>query len=210
MALNANKFAQKLHDALGVTTDAQGKPTKISTQTLNKAKGVIATLEAGSFSHAVVTGNTVVASDLEGGAAVGGVMVLDPAPMQAITAQGIPPEAASGISQENAKLITYIMTGTITFEADTITGTCNNTAEAPGSLTLGAGTGGKIVGLTGAGAVAAVGGGLGPEALQHYTALIDYLLENAEGTYASGSVTGVCPAGGGALSAGIGAGGTFS
>src|SRR5690606_37899439 len=117
-------------------------------------------------------------------------------PMKAITSQGMHPTATKNIGKENDALINNIATGTVVFEAGAITGTCASTGESPGPLVSGAGTGGKLVGLSGSGAAAAVKsatGFSGPDSIKHYTALIDYLLENVEAIYPPGSVVGVCP-----------------
>ncbi len=215
MALDANKLAQKLHDALSTTTDAEGKPTPISRQTLDKAKGVIAALKTATVAHApgTITGTTAPGAPLENGAGSGGIITITSAPMKAITGQALPPEAIANVATENDALIAYIATGTVTFAAGKIVGTCTNTPLNPGPLAAGAGTEGKIVGLNGAGAAAAVAaarGISGPDSEKHYTALIDYISENAEVAYPPNGVVGVCPAAGGGLEAGSGVGGVIS
>lgn len=140
-------------------------------------------------------------------------MVITPAPMLAETAQGVTPQAIPKIQLENAAIIQYIGTALVNFAAGGITGTCTNTSSSPGPLAAGAGANGSLVGLTGAGASAAVSaaiGAAGPDMIKHYTALIDYLTANAKATYASGSIVGVCPPGGGPLGAGAGTGGTIA
>lgn len=214
MALDAAKFAQKIHDALSTTVDGHRNPTKISRQTLDKAKGIIAALKAGTVTNApgTITGAAAAGSPLSAGTGVGGVIVLTAGPMQAITSQAIPPEAAANIAIENTAIIAYISTGLVTFLSGSITGTCTNTAIAPGPLTGGAGTGGRITGLTGAAAavfVAAATSSSGPDSLQHYEAIIDYIVDVARVSYPSNGITGVCPSGGGPLSVGAGAGGTI-
>lgn len=215
MAMDAQALAKKLHDALAQKTDGNGVPTKISDQTLNYAKGIVAALKAATFSHlpGTVVGVTAAGSPLSNGAATGGVIVIQPGPMIAKVAMGVPPEALPMLKTENTAIIGYLATVMVNFSPGGITGQCTNTAESPGPLQNGAGTGGKLTGATGAAAtgfVAAQLGAIGPDMLKHYTALIDYLVANVEGKYASGSVVGVCPPAAGSLTAGAGTGGTFS
>lgn len=214
MALDSQELARKLHDALAQKTDGKGQPTPISDQTLSYAKGIVAALKAAVVSNApgTITGVTAPGSPLSGGTGSAGVMVLTPGPMEAETLQGVPPQALPNIAKENVAIISYISTGLVTFS--TITGTCTSSSTSPGPLAAGAGANGTITGLTGAGATGAVSAALGsvtgPDMIKHYTALINYILANATATYASGSITGVCPPGGGPLAAGAGAGGTVS
>lgn len=215
MALNAQELAKKLHDALRQKKDGNGTPTPISDQTLNYAKGIIAALKAAGVSNApgTIAGVTAPGAPLSAGAGAGGLMVITPAPMIAKTSQGVPPQALPKINLENVAIVQYIGTGLVTFSAGSITGTCTNSPSSPGPLASGAGSGGKIIGLTGAGAVAAVSsatGLTGPDMIKHYTALINYILEEAEVAYPTGSVVGTCPTGGGPLAAGAGTGGTIS
>ncbi len=213
--MDQNALAQKIHDALAQKKDGHGAPTPISNQTKNYAAGIVAALKAATFSNlpGTITGVTAPGSPLSGGAGIGGVIVITPAPMIAKSGVGLPPQAVPNVAKENTALIQYIGTGLVTFAAGKITGTCTNSPTSPGPLAAGAGTDGMITGLTGAGAVAAVSaalGSTGPDMLKHYDAVINYLLQNAIGTYSSGSVTGTCPAGGGPLTLGSGIGGTFS
>lgn len=208
--LDAQNLSKVLHEAIPQKIDGYGKPVPISQQTRAYASGVIAALEAGIFSHALVTGVTSPGSPLSNGAAAGGILVLQPSLMIAKTTVGLDAKARPNLEKESKAIINYIMTGTITFAAGNITGTCTNTPSSPGPLAAGAGTGGIITGITGSGAVGAVGaalGGIGPNGVDHYTALINYILDNLEAEYTSGSVTGVCPSGGGPLASGVGAGG---
>lgn len=213
--LKSQALAQKLHEALGQKTDGQGKPTPISDETNAYAAGVIECLLAGTFSHATgtVNGTTAPGSPLTLGTAVGGILVLNPALMVAKTTAKFEGIAKANIAKENQAVITYIMTGLINFDMGMITGQCTNTPLALGPLTLGAGNNGKIIGLTGSacfGAVLGVMGTLGPDALKHYSALIDYINLELQASYTPGSVVGVCPLGGGPLTLGAGAGGKIS
>lgn len=215
MALDAQELAHKLHEALSQKVDGHGVPTPVSDQTMNYAAGVVAALKAAIVTNApgTINGLTAPGAPLSGGTGIGGLMVIQPGPMLAKTALGVPPQAVPNIAKENTAVIAYIGTGLITFAAGGITGNCTNTPVSPGPLAAGAGSGGKITLLTGAGATAAVIGAVGfsgPDMIKHYSALIDYISEKAEVSYASGSVTGICPAAGGPLSGAAGVGGTIT
>lgn len=208
-------LANKLHDALAQKTDGNGAPTPVSDQTMNYASGVVAALKAALVNNApgTITGVTAPGAPLSAGAGIGGIITILPAAMIAKANVGMPPQAVPNITKENIAIIQYIGTGLVTFASGNITGTCTNTPTSPGILAAGAGANGQITGLTGAGAVAAVSsalGSTGPGMLPHYTALINYILQNAVVAYASGTVVGVAPSGGGPLTAGAGAGGTIS
>lgn len=212
--LDATALALKIHDALGQKTDGNGAPTKVSKETQEYASGIVAALKAAIFNHlpGTVNGITAPGSPLSLGSAVGGVVVIQPTPMIAKTSNGFAPPGPQLIA-ENTAVIQYIGTGLVSFAAGSITGTCTNTPVTPGPLILGAGSMGTLVGLTGAGCTAAVIAAIGvggPDMLKHYTALIDYVLANAEGSYATESVIGTCPTAGGPLTLGAGTGGTFS
>lgn len=190
-------------------------PDKPTPQMVEYVSGFLAAIKAAMVSNAVgtIVGLTAPGAPLANGAGTGGVITIQPAPMIAKTTVGQTSVAVTNIRKENEALINYIATGTVTFASGTIAGTCTNTPTNPGPLILGTGTGGVIVGLTGAGAMAAVAGATGysgPAMITHYSALIDYLLLNAEVSYASGLVTGVCPIAGGALTLGAASGGIIS
>lgn len=215
MAMDAVELANKLHDVLGQKKDGNGAPTPVSSMTLNRAKGVIAALKAavGSNPPGTITGTTAPGSPLTAGAGTNGVLVMTPAPMKAITNVGLDAKAVPNMSKENDALITYFATAKIVFTSGGITGTCTNTPTAPGPLTAGAGSNGKLTGITGAGAMAVCAAALGangPEMEKHYSTLVTYILDKAVVTYAPNSVTGVCPPGGGPLTLGAAAGATIA
>jgi len=212
--LSETELANKLHDALGQKVDGEGLPTEPSAETQEYASGIVAALKAAIVSNlpGTINGVTAAGGPLSAGTGLGGLMVITPGPMLAKTANGFAPPGPT-LSSENSAVITYIGTGLVSFAPGNITGQCTSTPVSPGPLANGAGTGGTILGLTGAGcaaAVAAATGSSGPDALKHYTALIEYISDNAEVEYASGSVVGVCPPGGGPLTAGAGIGGTIT
>lgn len=213
--LNEDQLEQILHNSLSQKTDGNGVPTKTSSETKAYAAGVIAALKSAIVSNppGTINGITSPGSPLSAGSGILGLIVMTPAPMIAKTSTSFNPLSNTQLIKENTALITYLATGIVTFSAGNITGNCTNTAPSPGPLVNGAGKNGRIVGLTGAGAYAAVFaalGFLGPDALTHYNHLVNYILDNALVSYPTSSVQGVCPAGGGPLVGGFAAGGTIS
>lgn len=213
--LDAVELANKLHGNIIPKIGADGAPLPVSTESQTYAAGVIAALKSAIVSNlpGTINGITAPGSPLSAGSGIGGLIVMTPAPMIAVTTGGFNPLSGPDLLKENTAIVTYIATGLVTFAPGNITGQCTSSPTSPGPLANGAGTGGKITALTGAGAFAAVFaalGFLGPDALNHYTILINYILDKAEVTYASGSVTGVCPPGGGPLGGGAATGGTIS
>lgn len=108
----------------------------------------------------------------------------------------------------------HLLAGLITFDVGTITGVCGNSPVSPGPL-VGEGTGGFFVGLSGPALAALAATGISqpyvsPEMLSFCNVLTAYITANAEITYATGTVTGTCPAGGGPLALGAGVGGTIT
>lgn len=215
MTLDASELATKiLNDSLGSPTDKDGKPIPATTAMQEYAAGFIAAIKAGTFSNlpGTIVGVTAAGGPLSAGAGLGGILVATPAPWIAKTANGFSP-VGPDLAKEHAAVITYVMTNFITFAPGKITGTTTNTPVAPGILNNGAGTDGKFLTVNGAACMAAViaaGVASGPMMVKHYTVLMSYLMEKGVGAYASGSVVGIAPAGGGPLTAGAGTGGTFS
>ena len=210
--LDGNDLATILHNALPKHVDSKKKPVPIPDQIKNYASGIVAALKSATVSNLPLTINGVTApgQPLSLGAGIGGVMVISPTPMINLTKLKQP---APMYVAENTAIIGYIATGLVTFSPGSITGQCTNTAVSPGPLENGAGKNGKIIGLTGVGAVAAVAaalGKIGPEAQKYYSALINYILATATVTYAQGSVEGVCPTAGGPLGLGAAVGGTVA
>jgi hypothetical protein len=203
MALSASTLATQLASALGIDeTD----------YTTAYAEGLIASLTAATFAHALVTGGAPSSGgSLISGAASGGILTISSSPMEAITSSQF--STSPQITTENQALITYIGTATVVFSAGNIIGSCTNTPTSPGALAAGAGTNGTLTGITGAGAYSAVQAAwpqIGPLGSDFYDALINYILANAVCSYAPGSVTAVCPAGGGAITGGVGVGGIIT
>ena len=212
--LDEKELANVLHNVLGQKEDGFGNPTPTSRESQAYASGIVAALKAGSVANAsgTITGTTAPGSPLVAGSGTGGVLTIDPGPMLEKTLNGFDPVGPL-LSIENKAVIEYIATGLATFAPGTVTGTCTSSNDNPGPLAAGAASGGTITGITGSGCLAAVLGAtgtLGPGAPSHYNALIDYITNNAEISYSSGSVTGTCPAGGGPLAAGAASGGVIS
>lgn len=214
MAMDAKELASKiLNDSLGSPTDKDGKPISVTKEMQEYAAGFIAAMKAGTFLNApgTIVGVTSAGSPLSAGLGLNGIFATTPAPWIAKTAKGFSP-VGPDLAKEHAAVIAYVMTNFITFAPGKITGTTTNTAESPGILNAGAGSDGKFLTVNGAlcmGAVIAAGVGSGPMMIKHYAVMMQYVLEKAVGTYASGSVVGVAPSGGGPLIAGAGAGGTI-
>jgi hypothetical protein len=213
MALNADQLAQALLNTMSPKVDGKGMPVSSTAQVKAYAAGIVSCLQSAIVSNApgTIVGVTAPGAPLTAGAGTGGIMVITPSALQAQTATAF--VGAKTIAAENTAIITYIGTGLIVFPTGGIVGTCTNTPTSPGPLTAGTGTGGMIVGLTGAAALGAVAPALGtpgPAAVAFYNALITYILSSAQATYGTGTVQGVCPPGGGPLTAGSASGGTIS
>lgn len=211
MALSAQNLAKVLKATLNFPGASAALPP--TGELNNYAAGVIASLQSAVVTNApgTIMGVTAASSPLSAGTGLGGVVVMSPGPMIAKTTSSFP--GATFIIQENTAVITYLSTGLANFAAGTITGHCTNTAISPGPLTNGAGSGGLIIGINGPACLAAVKAvfpTIGPESLPFYTALTTYIMANASISYPMGNVIGVCPAGGGPLSAGSAAGGKIS
>lgn len=209
MSLSADELAKAMWATMGPQNDAEGNPLEIPKQIVNRAKGIVEAFKLTTVSHALVTANGLPGAPITNGAANGGVLAgLTAGPVNARMG-----DIPAGMKQSNAALMTYLATGTVTFDSGSITGTCSATPTSPGPLVAGAGNGGYLVGLTGSACVSALKGQglkLGPDSEDFYGAIVDYLLENLEVTYAPGSVVGTFPSGGGALIGGLASGGVIS
>ena len=215
MPLKDSDLAKKLQDAIPLKTDGEGKSLKVSDQMKNYAKGIIEALKIAVVSHptGTVVGVTAVGAPLSAGAANGGIVMVQPAMMVKYWGVGLDPRAVVNLQKEANALASYLSTGLVNFPVGSITGQCTSTPTSPGPLVAGAGSNGKISGLTGAAAMAYISSALGftgPDMLPHYNALINYVLAEATVTYATGSVVGVCPPISGPLGAGTAAGGTIA
>ena len=216
MALDPSALADKLYNALGPPTDKDGH--SITTAMMKAyANGYCACLQAGLVNNAPGTVQATALSvpgPIEDGEASNGLMVLVPSIMSGIVLPAYPPEAAPMLQAENVAVITYVMAaGRVSFEQGDIEGAGTNTPLTPGAITLGEGSGGTIGSLDGdtcASLVEAALGTPGPLYRPFYEELMNYTMDNAEVTYAPGTIEGVCPAGGGPITGGTGAGGTIA
>jgi hypothetical protein len=130
------------------------------------------------------------------------------------------PSISSELETFCTEIASHIMgQGLVTFDPGNITGQCTSTgppANSPGPLVNGAGSMGYISGLDGSALADAVHSAVGypgstsAELVSFCTAITDYVMDNSEVTYLSGSVTGTCPGGGGPLQAGTAVNGTVS
>lgn len=207
-------LASAIRVAIGAT-DKDGNPITTTPEMLAYANAIIDTLSAGSLDNATgsVTGTGIPLSPLVNGAASGGLLTLSSGPWSAALSSGFPSADPGKLSAETGVSVPFVESNSqIDFPSGTITGTCTATPATPGILAGGAGAGGQLSGLDGdAWATAVVGSqGLSVNALAKaiYNAIVSYLSSNAEGTYASGQVTGTFGIGGGPMMAGTGVGGS--
>lgn len=210
--LDATQLAQEINKAIGVT-DKDGNKIKVTEEMKTYAKAIL-TLTQATTAHApgTVTGDCAPGSPLANGAAMNGLLIgFTPGPWLGIMSGGFP--GAPDIAKEATASVGYINgAAKINFASGNITGTCTNTAEAPGPLVGGAGTDGTIDSLTGADWAKVVIPPMADAAMSKriYDAIVKYINENAEVEYSSGSVTGTCPAAGGPLALGTAVGGVIS
>lgn len=210
MTLVVADLATAIMNALGPPTDKGGVPVTSTPQATAYATAVINTLKGGAFAHAAgtVTGSGSPGGSLSGGAATNGVLSgLSAGTWAAGLGTAFP--GATGTSGDASASVAYLQSSAkVVFASGKVTGTCTATGSSPGPLSGGAASGGTITGLSGAAWATAAGHGpLGPAV---YGAISTYIMANAVCAYASGKVTGAFSAGGGALSAGAGSGGSIT
>lgn len=212
MAMDANALADALRSGLG-------KPPPTSDETKGLARAIIAEMQQAVVSHPVgmVTGIAPPSGGpLVNGAASNGLIVGMTPPTLAAKMQsemGKPMITPELLGMATA-IVTHFLTGLVSFGNGKITGICTNTPVNPGSLT-GEGMQGQITGLSGSVLAPLMATSMGkpgpsPELTGLCTELCNYVQNNAEVTYLTGSITGTCSAGGGPISAGTGVGGTIS
>lgn len=212
--LVANDLATAIRTGMGF-------PTPNSAQLVGWSSGVISHLiSAGivNFAPGTITGSTSPGGSLSSGAGSGGIVSgLSGSAMAPLVASGAGYPGVSSILQIYCNQIAiHIMTGLVTFDPGNVTGSCTSTPLSPGPLVSGAATNGKLNGLSGPTLAnlihSAVGypGSTSSKLIQFCTAICNYLMANASVTFLTGTVTGVCPPGGGPLSAGAASGGMFS
>lgn len=219
MAMTGAGMAERIRSDMGF-------PLPVSTQLTGWGTGVVTHIQAAAIvAHApgTVSGTAPpVGGPLAAGAAAGApgtnISGMSGSTMASLV------QAAAGYPSVSSQLLTFcneivshIETfGQVDFSSGNITGTCTNTLLSPGPLTGGAGSGGVISGLSGstlASAIhSAVGypGGVSSQLIAFCSAVVGYIQDNGVAAYAASSVNGTCPAGGGGLIAGVGAGGTIA
>lgn len=211
MALVASDLADNLKSGLGFGAEPQ------SSQMSGLAQDIVDHLMAGSVSHSPgsVTGDAPPSGGpLLNGAASGGTITLSPGDLSSRFASTFG-QSTPEISGMADAISNHLATGLVTFDIGTISGTCTNTPSTPGVL-IGQGVNGYITGLNGPTLATAISSGIGqggattPELLDFSSALIDYVMNNAMVTYATGAVTATCSAGGGPIILGAASGGTIS
>ena len=210
MAMVVEDLAKALFDAFSDTNDRTGNQAPLTSQAKAYARGVIAAITAGKAMQPSVTGITKQASSLKNGASQGGKLLnIVNGPMTGAIMGAFPESNAGEMVKEHKAVCEYIVANAkVSFEPGTINGQCTSTAVSDGPLVAGKGRGGKISGLVGSALAAKVKGVFGafpkiPEEtdmIPFYTALCDYIMENAEVSYASGMVVGTCPPSAGPLS----------
>lgn len=201
---------------------SMGFPTPVSIELTGWATGVIGEITSNARvnnASGTITGSCPPGGSLSGGAGVDGLISsMSSSDMASrVVAAATYPFISARLQTYCDQIVSHIQTfGIVTFASGDITGSCTNTPLSPGSLAGGAGMNGMISGLDGtvlANAIhSAVGypGTTSVRLTEFSTAIVTYIMNNAQVSYASGNVTGTCPAGGGSLSGGTGVNGTIA
>jgi hypothetical protein len=211
--LNASSLADELRVAIGF-------PPPTSPILEGWASAFLNELQSNAIvTNSLVTGSCPPGGSLGGGASVGGLISgLSGSRLASATASASAyPSVTSKLSGYSSQIVLEIMSfGLVSFASGNITGSCTNSPVSPGSLAGGAGANGVISGLSGSRLASAIhntsgySGSVSPSLLKFSTAIVDHLQNNGVASYAAGSVTGTCPAGGGSLSGGMASGGKIS
>lgn len=205
-----------------------GFPTPVSAQLLGWATGVIGEITANAKVNnapGTITGTVPPAGGalISGAGMMGLISAMVGSSMATKVVAAVPyPFVSTQLTKFCVEIVSHIQTlGTVNFDAGNITGICTNAILppailVPGSLTNGAGAMGYIIGLNGPVLAAAIHASVGypgsvsTRLTQFCTAITGYIMDNAVVTYASGTVTGTCPGGGGSLGSGAGSNGTIA
>lgn len=216
MSLVVADLADAINQALGPPTDKDGNPIAATAQMTAYANAVITTMHAASFSHAsgTVTATGLPAAPITLGTALNGILASVSSGTWAGILAAAFPGATTTAAEASASTGYIAASGKANFTSGKITGTCTATPTNPGILSAGTGANGRIGMLVGSAwataVLSAIGLASGPLASGVYTAVANYVMTNAALAYASGSVTGAFPSGGGAMTAGTGAAGTIA
>lgn len=200
---------------------SMGFPTPLSAQLIGWGTAIVEHLQtAGLVNNApgTVTGTCApVPGPLLNGAAAGGLIAgLSGSTLANLvkTYAGYP-SITSQLQGLCDAIVSHVQTmGIVSFASGNITGVCTNTPLSPGTVT-GEGSGGTIAGLSGSVLASSAQGMAGfpsvtPELIAFCSGIVNYIMSDASVSYATGTVTGVAPAGGGPMTAGTGVGGTIS
>ncbi|MEM4379059.1 MAG: hypothetical protein QXL01_00030 [Thermoplasmatales archaeon] len=208
MAMSGPILADAIKVGLGFGAHAT------SAQNLGMANNIVMHIQSGvvNFASGTIVGIAPPSGGpLIDGAGTGGSITLVPATLELAfaTTFGVLTPEISGLA--NAISLHVSSLGTVTFASGTITGVCTNTPLSPGVL-IGSGSGGTIVGLSGAVLATAIATGIGqaaptPQLINMATEIVNHIMGFAVVTLPS--VTGTCPAGGGPIIGGAAAGGTI-
>jgi len=215
MPMDIAQLADKIMIGLKQPTDKDGKKIAATNHAKALATAIINSLKGVTFTHALVTatGGPADSPPITDGQALGGILVgLTPSLYLNEMIKAFPDSNPAILSQEASASTSYLQASLlINFEAGSITGQCTATTNSPGILAAGQGVNGKVSGINGQSwgstVLSAMGASSSPYIIDVYTEIANYIMENAVGSYQVGQVTGVFPAGGGALIGGIGAGG---
>lgn len=204
MATDADVLAAAIQAALGDSAEDLTERNKAL------AKAIVSqltTLAVVSFAAGSVTGTCPPGGPLSGGAATGGTvsgLSKDKLANDVASSQG--GSATANVKTLASGICSHLATASVTFAAGTVTGVCSNSPLSPGAF-VGQASGGVLSGLS-APALAqliaqAFGGKVSQKLLAMAGAIVDHAQQKAEAYFPSG-LTGVAPAGGGALAAGLG------
>jgi hypothetical protein len=205
MSLSASILANEIQTAMGFSS--------ISSQLLGFCQALVSEIQTNAkISNSLVTGDCPHSGgSLSNGTSVNGIISSLSGSRLASTIQsdiGFPLVTSNLLNLSNA-IVNHIMgLGKVNFSSGNITGTCTNSAGSPGVLTLGSGFSGIITSLNGITLAndihSAEGfpGSVSTQLIQFSIAIVNHIMSDGVGSYQSGTVTGICPAGGGPLISG--------
>lgn len=215
--MDVDQLADQIKAALGNPVDKDGNTVATTDEMKAYARAVINTMLAGKAANApgTINGMGSPGGALDGGSGSGGLISgLSPGTWLGILTAAFPTANSGQLSTEAQASTAYLMASSLVgFAPGKITGKCMATAESPGPLADGAGSGGLISGLDGTAWSSAVAGGIGgggPLIGEVYSTVAKHIMDNAECAYATGGVVGNFASGGGALIGGAGANGTIT
>jgi len=215
MALSGPALADAIRSTMGF-------PLPVSTYLNGWGNGIVNEITTNaqvSNASGTVTGTAPsIGGPLSAGAATGGTISnLNGSRLASTVASDAGyPFVSGNLSAMCGAIVTHIESvGLVSFSSGNITGTCTNDATHPGTLSGGAGTGGTVSGLNGSTLASAIASAVGypfvsSQLINFSTAIVNYIMTNAQVSYASGQVTATCPANGGSISLGAATSGTIA